>query len=74
MKKYEKADKVVYYQANPLANWGPASKAKNVKATPVAAAEKRKSEAGEQDTKEVKKTKIEVEGVEGAEEEGLNTV
>ena len=35
VKHYEKADKVVYYQTNPLANWGPAARAKNVKSAPT---------------------------------------
>lgn len=29
--KFDKEEKVVYYQENPLPNWGPASRAKNVK-------------------------------------------
>jgi tRNA (guanine26-N2/guanine27-N2)-dimethyltransferase len=32
--KLEKGEKVVYYQANPLPNWGPAARARTVKAGP----------------------------------------
>ena len=31
--KFEKGEKVVYYQENPLPNWGPGSKAKSYKST-----------------------------------------
>ena len=34
--KLDKGDKVVYYQTNPLPNWGPAARAKTVKAGPGA--------------------------------------
>ena len=79
VKHYEKADKVVYYQANPLANWGPASKARNVKAAPVPkaavnAVEKRKNEDEDAEQKDGNVKKAKVDGVEagGNEEEGRN--
>ncbi len=57
--KFEKGDKVVYYQENPLPNWGPGSRAKNIKSSSVgtkAGTEggKRQSEKEEQGTKRVR--------------------
>lgn len=49
---------MVYYQVNPQANWGPASRAKNVKAAPTAGTEKRKPDTGNQE-RETKKAKVE---------------
>ena len=79
VKHYEKADKVVYYQTNPLANWGPASKAKSIKSAPVAKAasaatvpsgEKRKTETGEVGEGSVENKKPKVDNEE--EEAGMN--
>lgn len=67
-KNYERSDKVVYYQINPQAHWGPASRAKNVPATVVSKADKRK---GAEDEEEVASKKVKV--AEIAEEEGINT-
>jgi len=65
VKNYERSDKVVFYQTNPQANWGPASRARNVPAGASEKVEKRKSEsADEEASKKVK--------VDGGEEEGLN--
>lgn len=76
-KKYEKGEKVVYYQTNPTPNWGPAQRAKVVKApasasvpTPMPGQAKRKSEEGGEGVDgETKRAKTEVEA---GEEEGMN--
>ena len=65
VKNYERSDKVVFYQTNPQANWGPASRARNVPAGAGEKNEKRKSESvNEEASKKVK--------VDDGEEEGLN--
>ena len=73
VKQYEKADKVVYYQTNPQAHWGPAARAKNVRPPPASdkrkAAVEDKSLAGGEGERATKKTKVEGGGVE---EDALN--
>lgn len=70
--KFERGEKVVYYQENPLPNWGPGSRARSVRKAPEATsaaapgadsavdtageAEKRKAEDGEDIT--AKKPKL----------------
>jgi hypothetical protein len=62
---------VVYYQTNPQAHWGPASRAKNVPATVIPKVDKRKTADAAKEEDEVdtvsKKAKIEE-----TEEEGMN--
>ena len=60
MSAFEKGDKVVFYQENPLPNWGPAARARNTKAGEKATddgegAAKRKADAlGEREEKRAK--------------------
>lgn len=59
---------MVFYQTNPQANWGPASRAKNIPAAaPGAKVDKRKSEDVGADEESSKKVKVD-----DGEEEGMN--
>ena len=83
MSKFEKGEKVVFYQVNPLPNWGPASRAITIKKDTKSADSgtvddgKRKAEEPAEQTEgvEAKKAKVEesvttTTGVE--EEESMN--
>ena len=67
MKNYDRSDKVVFYQTNPQANWGPASRARNVPAGAPERAEKRKIDIADVDGEGSKKIKVD-----DGEEEGMN--
>jgi tRNA (guanine26-N2/guanine27-N2)-dimethyltransferase len=68
-KKDEKGEKVVYYQTNPTPNWGPAQRAKVVKAPAPGQAKRKSEEGGEGVDGEIKRAKMEVAA---GEEEGMN--
>ena len=67
MKNYDRSDKVVFYQTNPQANWGPASRARNVPADAYERAEKRKIEVADAEGEGSKKIKVD-----DGEEAGMN--
>jgi tRNA (guanine26-N2/guanine27-N2)-dimethyltransferase len=65
-KKYERDSKAPNYQMNPLPNWGPAPRARNVKAENAEQQPKRKIETA--DESEAKRAKVVVD-----EEDAVNS-
>jgi hypothetical protein len=75
VRNYDRSDKVVFYQTNPQANWGPASRARNIPASAtekVEKVEKRKSEDVVAEEVSSKKVKVDEVKEETGEEEGMN--
>ncbi len=68
-KAFDKPEKTVLYQLNPLPGWGPAARAKDIKASKQVDEKKRKSE--EVSEQEAKKAKVDGE-VEADEEAAMN--